>query len=175
VFAFGQDVATSVVDHAHRWLWFPAFAGTTWGELCNLTAAWQIRGNFHANPWRARRPSPSRIRREKAGSCRMKKPRLDFAFGSSQRNRMTLMFGAARLWRPGVSASRSFGFRIMPCGMRVAPRRFMRHKPLQATMEFAACESSRRIMLIKRLKRRAFSLSSARRKPRTAFGLPQRA
>jgi hypothetical protein len=41
--------------------------------------------------------SPSRIRREKAGSCRMKNARRSFAFGSSQRNRMTLMFGAAPL------------------------------------------------------------------------------
>jgi hypothetical protein len=42
-------------------------------------------------------------------------------------------------------------------------------------MDFRAYKSARRIMRIKRLKRRAFSLSSARRKLRTAFGLPQRA
>jgi hypothetical protein len=46
---------------------------------------------------------------------------------------------------------------------------------LQATMDFGACASARPIMRIKRLKRRAFSLSSARRKLRTAFSLPQRA
>jgi hypothetical protein len=46
---------------------------------------------------------------------------------------------------------------------------------LQATRDFGACESAHRVMRIKRLKRRAFSLSSARRKPRTAFSLPQRA
>jgi hypothetical protein len=46
---------------------------------------------------------------------------------------------------------------------------------LQATMDFGACESARRDMRIKRLKRRAFSPSSARWKPRTAFSLPQRA
>jgi hypothetical protein len=46
---------------------------------------------------------------------------------------------------------------------------------LQATMDFGACEFARRVMRTKRLKRRAFSLSSARRKLRTAFGLPQRA
>jgi hypothetical protein len=46
---------------------------------------------------------------------------------------------------------------------------------LQATMDFEACESARRFMRIKRLKHRAFSLSSARRKPRTAFSSPQRA
>jgi hypothetical protein len=62
----------------------------------NLTAAWQICGNISANPWQPRHLSPPRIRREKASSCRMKKTRRGFAFGSSQRNRMTLMFGAAR-------------------------------------------------------------------------------
>jgi hypothetical protein len=46
---------------------------------------------------------------------------------------------------------------------------------LQATMDFGACASARRVVQIKRLKRRAFSLSSARRKPRLAFSLPQRA
>jgi hypothetical protein len=44
--------------------------------------------------------SPPRIRREKAGSCRMKKTRHSFALGSSQRYRMTLMLGAAGFWRP---------------------------------------------------------------------------
>jgi hypothetical protein len=39
----------------------------------NLTGAWQFRGNISANPWRPQHPSPSRIRREKAGCCRMKK------------------------------------------------------------------------------------------------------
>jgi len=103
----------------------------------------------------------------------MKNARRSFAFGSSQRNRMTLMFGAARFWRRGLSASRSFGFRITPRGMRAAST----HAPqvLQATTNFGACESARRVMRIKRLKRRAFSLSSARWKLRTAFGLPQRA
>jgi hypothetical protein len=37
------------------------------------------------------------LRREKAGSYRMKNACRGFAFGSSQRNRMTLMFGAAPL------------------------------------------------------------------------------
>jgi hypothetical protein len=46
---------------------------------------------------------------------------------------------------------------------------------LQATMDFAARESVRRVMRIKRLKRRDFSLSSARRTLRTAFSSPQRA
>jgi hypothetical protein len=46
---------------------------------------------------------------------------------------------------------------------------------LQATMDFAACASAPRVMRIKRLKRRDFSLSSARPKLRTAFGSPQRA
>jgi hypothetical protein len=89
----------------------------------NLTAAWQIRGNFSANPWRPVHPSPSRIRREKASSCRMKNPRRGFASSSSQRNRMTLVFGTARFWRPGLNASPGSGFRITPRGMRAAPRR----------------------------------------------------
>jgi hypothetical protein len=58
----------------------------------------------------------------------MKKTRRGFAIGSSQRNRMTLMFGAARCWRPGLNASRSFEFRITPRGMRDARRHLMRHK-----------------------------------------------
>jgi anti-sigma factor RsiW len=58
----------------------------------------------------------------------MKNPRRNFAFGSSQRNRMTLMFGAARFCEQALSASHSFGFRITPRGMRAAPRRVMRHK-----------------------------------------------
>jgi hypothetical protein len=46
---------------------------------------------------------------------------------------------------------------------------------LQATMDFRVCETTHRVMRIKRLKRRAFSLSSARRSAPLAFGLPQRA
>jgi hypothetical protein len=72
--------------------------------------------------------SPPRIRREKAGSCRMKKTCRSFAFDSSQRYRMTLMFGAARFWRPAISVSRAMGFRITPRGIGAAPRQFMRHK-----------------------------------------------
>jgi hypothetical protein len=70
--------------------------------------------------------SPPRIRREKAGSCRMKKTRRSFAFGSSQRNRMTLMVGAARFWRPAISASRFMGFRVAPRGIGAALRRSCR-------------------------------------------------
>jgi hypothetical protein len=58
----------------------------------------------------------------------MKKARRSFAFGSSQRNRMTLMFGAAWFCEQALSASRSFGFRVTSRGMRAAPRRLMRHK-----------------------------------------------
>jgi hypothetical protein len=46
---------------------------------------------------------------------------------------------------------------------------------LQATTDFEACACARRVMRIKRLKRRDFSLSSARRKPHLAFSSPQRA
>jgi hypothetical protein len=42
-------------------------------------------------------------------------------------------------------------------------------------MDFGACESARRFMPIKRLKRRTFSLSTARREAQLAFSLPQRA
>jgi hypothetical protein len=58
------------------------------------------------------------------------KARRSFAFGSSQRYRMTLMFGAARFWRPGLSVSRSKGFRITSRGIGAAPRRLMRLKRL---------------------------------------------
>jgi hypothetical protein len=46
---------------------------------------------------------------------------------------------------------------------------------LQATMDFGACESARLAMRRNRLKRRAFSLPSARGEPRLAFASPQRA
>jgi hypothetical protein len=46
---------------------------------------------------------------------------------------------------------------------------------LQATMDFRRGEAARLAMRLKRLKRRAFSLSSARWKLRTALGSPQRA
>jgi hypothetical protein len=89
----------------------------------------------------------------------MKKTRRSFAFGSSQRNRMTLMSGAARSWRPGLSTSRGFGFHITPRGIRAAPRRLMRHKCFKQRWILRACASARRVMPIKRLQRRAFSLT----------------
>jgi hypothetical protein len=58
----------------------------------------------------------------------MKKTCRSFAIGSSQRNRMTLMFGAARFCEQALSASPGFGFRITPRGMRAAARRLMRRK-----------------------------------------------
>jgi hypothetical protein len=119
--------------------------------------------------------SPSRIRREKAGSCRMKKACRSFAFGSSQRNRMALMFGAARFWRRGLSASRAKEFRITPRGMRGAPRRRMRHKCFRQRWILECAGPRAGVTRIKRLKRREFSLSLARRKPQLAFSPPQRA
>jgi hypothetical protein len=93
--------------------------------------------------------APPRIRREKAGSCRMKKTRRSFAFGSPQRNRMTLMFGAARFWRPGLSASRAKGFRVTPRGIGATPWSPMLHKCLHlrrifdsATLRASPCGSS---------------------------------
>jgi hypothetical protein len=98
-----------------------------------------------------------------------------FAFGSSQRNRMTLMFGAGALL--ATRLKRLMQLRISQHTARHARCASSDHAAQvpQATMEFAACASARRVMQIKRLKRRAFSPSSARRKPRTAFSLPQRA
>jgi hypothetical protein len=46
---------------------------------------------------------------------------------------------------------------------------------LQAPMDFRARKRARRVMRIKRLKRRAFSLPSTRRSAQLAFSLPQRA
>jgi hypothetical protein len=46
---------------------------------------------------------------------------------------------------------------------------------LQATMDFGAYESPRRVIRIKRLKRRDFSLSSAPQRAQLAFSSPQRA
>jgi hypothetical protein len=105
----------------------------------------------------------------------MKKTRRSFAFGSSQRNRMTLMFGAARSWRPGLK--RFTQLRILHHAARHARSAASPHaaQVLQVTMDFAACASARRVMRIKRLKRRAFSQSSAGRTAKTAFSLPQHA
>jgi hypothetical protein len=121
------------------------------------------------------KPVRSHHRRVKISSCRMKKARRSFACGSSQRNHMTLMFGGARFCEQALSASLGFG--ISHYTARHARRAASPHaaQVLQATMDFSACESARRVMRIKRLKRRAFSLSLARREPRTAFSLPQRA
>jgi hypothetical protein len=98
-----------------------------------------------------------------------------FAFGSSQRNRMTLMFGAVRFLATRLKCIAQL--RISQHTARHARRDASGHaaQVLQATMDFRACESARRVMGSKRLKRRAFSLSSARRRAKTAFGLPQRA
>jgi hypothetical protein len=77
------------------------------------------------------------------------KTRRSFAFGSSQRYRMTLMFGAAGFWRPAISASRSFRFRITPRGIRAGSRRTMRHKCFKqrwifdsARLRVASCGAS---------------------------------
>jgi hypothetical protein len=119
----------------------------------NLTAAWQICGKIPANPWRPRRPSPSRIRREKSRLLPHEKTRRGFAIGSSQRNRMTLMSGAARFPRPGLSAlaqlriswqtARHAHFAASPHAAQV----------FQATLDFAACEAARLAMRLKRLER----------------------
>ncbi|HEV7408444.1 MAG TPA: hypothetical protein VGO01_08165 [Bradyrhizobium sp.] len=79
----------------------------------------------------------------------MKKTRRSFAFGSSQRYRMTLMFGATRFRRPGLSASRSLQFGVTPHGIRAAPRPSMPHKCFKqqwisgaATLRGAPCGAS---------------------------------
>jgi hypothetical protein len=68
----------------------------------------------------------------------MKKARRSFAFGSSQRNRMTLMFGAAGFWRPGLSASCATGFRIAPRGIRRGVSSPMPHKCFKRRWIFGA-------------------------------------
>jgi hypothetical protein len=85
----------------------------------------------------------------------MKNVRRSFAFGSSQRNRMTLMFGAARFWRPGSS----------PHAAQV----------LQGMMDFRRSEASHLAMQLKHLQQRAFSQLSAHRRAHLAFTSPQRA
>jgi hypothetical protein len=72
--------------------------------------------------------SPPRIRREKAGPCRKKNRANSVAASSPQHCLMQLMFGAARFWRPALSASLGFGFRITARGIRAAPRHAMRLK-----------------------------------------------
>jgi hypothetical protein len=77
----------------------------------NLTAAWQIRGNFSANPWQPRSLAPPRIHREKARGLPQEKLHQHFAASLPQDSHMQLMFGAARFDDPALSASCSFGFR----------------------------------------------------------------
>jgi hypothetical protein len=103
------------------------------------------------------------------------KTRRSFAVGSSQRNRTTLMFGAAPLLATRLKhLTPASDFHHMARHLRRAASAHAA-QVLQATMNFGACASARRVMRIKRLKRRAFSPSSGRRKPRTTFSLPQRA
>jgi hypothetical protein len=105
----------------------------------------------------------------------MKNACRGFAFGSSQRNRMMLMLGAVCFL--ATQLKRLTQLRISHHTTRHARSVALLHaaQVLQATMNFSAHESARRVMRIQRLKRRGFSLSSARQKPRTAFTLPQRA
>jgi hypothetical protein len=58
----------------------------------------------------------------------MKKTRRGFAFGSSQRNRMTLMFGAAPFSATRRKRLTQLRIRVTPRGIRDAPRRLMQHK-----------------------------------------------
>jgi hypothetical protein len=60
--------------------------------------------------------APPHHRSEKTLSCRMKKSAGSVASSLPQDCPMQLMFGAARFWRRGLSASRGFGFRIKPRG-----------------------------------------------------------
>jgi hypothetical protein len=118
---------------------------------------------------------PPRIRREKASSCRKKIRANSAASSLPQDCLMQLMFGAARFWRPGLSASRSKGFRVTSRGIHSAPRRPMLHKCFQQRWIFRLRAAARLAIRPKHLKRRSFSLSSAHRDARPAFGLPQRA
>ena len=61
-------------------------------QLSNLTAAWQIRENFSAKPWRP----PFRTLPRKNLALPQEKTRLGFARSSPQRNRIQLML------RPGL-------------------------------------------------------------------------
>jgi hypothetical protein len=105
----------------------------------------------------------------------MKNVCLGFAFGSSQRNRMTLVVQRGSFLRAGFK--RLTQLRISHPTARHARRAASPHaaQVLQATMDFVACESAHRAMQIKRLRLRAFSLASACRRASLAFGLPQRA
>jgi hypothetical protein len=78
--------------------------GCSSNRRSNLTAAWQIRGNISANPWRPQGPSPPRIRRGKNLALPHEKTRRSFAFGSSQRHRMKLMLQAQLAWTTGCKS-----------------------------------------------------------------------
>jgi hypothetical protein len=62
---------------------------------------------------------------------------------------------------------------IAPRSMRAAHRHPHGAQVLKTTMDFGACEAARRAMRIKCLSSRIFSLPSAPRTLRLAFGLPQ--
>jgi hypothetical protein len=101
--------------------------------------------------------------------------RIAVAFGSPQELHIELMFGGSRFGEPALSGSGSVEFRIAPRRRRLAAA--PRHTPqvLQSTPDFRRDQTSRRAMRANRLHRRGFSHAIARFRPRSAFGLPQRA
>jgi hypothetical protein len=97
-------------------------------DSSNLTAAWQIRGNFPANPWRPRCSRCHIAAAKKPVVAARKIAPTPFASGLPQDSRMQLMFGAADFSKPALSASRSFEFRARLRGDRVASRCLMLRK-----------------------------------------------
>jgi hypothetical protein len=101
--------------------------------------------------------------------------RTPVAFGSPQDFHIALMFGAARFGEPALSGSGLVGFRIAPRRRRLSRRSGTRHKCFNQHRILDATRPPRRAMWPKRLQQRGFSRASARLRPRSAFGLPQRA
>jgi hypothetical protein len=119
--------------------------------------------------------SPSRIRREKASSCRKKNRANSAATSLPQDSRMHLMFGAARFL--ATRLKRLSRLRISHHTARHSRRAASPHaaQVLQATMEFRRDEAARLAMRLKHLKRRTFSSCPRAARAWLAFGLPQRA
>jgi hypothetical protein len=94
--------------------------------LSNLTAAWQICGNFSANPWQLRFSRRQASAAKTYSPCRKKICAGAVASSLPQDSAVQLMFGAAGLGEAALSTSRDVRFRITARGDRAARRRTCR-------------------------------------------------
>jgi hypothetical protein len=78
-------------------------------------------------------------------------------------------------WRTGFKRFTQLGISRRAAQTPFAASPGQPSQVLQSAKDFGCCEIARLDVILKRLQRRGFSQASALRKPRLAFGLPQRA